>query len=183
MDKKIETLLKNLEKTSKKYWNISPETGLFLNLFIKDRKYKSIIEIGTSNAYSAIWIAEALKQNNGKLHTIESNKKTRYPLALTTIKKSGLSRHINLILGHAPEDIPKTPRSFDMAFFDATKYEHLSYFEILKNRINEGGCIVTDNINSHEKELKTYIKTLESLKSWKSYRLNIGTGLLLSIKQ
>ena len=182
MDKKIKKLLKDLEETSKKFWNISPETGLFLNLFIKDRKYKSIIEVGTSNAYSAIWIAEALKQNKGKLHSIESNKKTRYPLALANVKKSGLSKYINLILGHAPEDIPKTPRSFDMAFFDATKYEHLSYFEILKNRINEGGCIITDNINSHEKELGPYIKNISSLKSWRSYRLNIGTGLLISIK-
>ena len=182
MDKKIKTLLKNLEKTSKKFWNISPETGLFLNLFIKDRKYKSIIEIGTSNAYSAIWIAEALKQNSGKLHTIESNKKTRYPLALANIKKSGLSKYINLILGHAPEAIPKTPRFFDMAFFDATKHEHLSYFEVLKSHINKGGCIITDNINSHEKELSEYIKKLNSTQNWSNHKLDIGTGLLISVK-
>jgi len=182
MYKTTKTLLKDLEKTQKEFWNIGPETGVFLNLFIKERKYKTALEIGTSNAYSSIWIAEALKQNNGKLHTIESNKKTRYPLALKNIKRSGLSKYINPILGHAPEDIPKTPKLFDIAFFDATKHEHLSYFETLKNRIKKGGCIITDNINSHKKDLEKYTKALKSQKNWKSYKIDIGTGLLVSIK-
>ena len=182
MDKKTKELLKELEKSRKVFWNISSETGLFLNLFIKSRKYKTILEIGSSNAYSGIWIADALKDKKGKLHSIESNKKQRYPAALKNIKKSGLSKYINLILGHAPEDIPEQPKFFDMAFFDATKHEHLSYFEALKDRIKKGGCIITDNITSHEKQLEKYLKTVKSTALWKSYKIDVGTGLLISIK-
>ena len=182
MDKKVKTLLKDLEKTQKKFWNIDPQTGLFLKLLIEDRKYKSILEIGTSNGYSAIWMASALKSINGKIHTIESNKKIRYPLATKNIKKSGLSKYINSILGHAPEDIPKTPKMFDMAFFDATKYEHVEYFKTIKNRIKKGGCIITDNMASHEDQLSNYENTIKKTPGWKSYRINIGTGLLVSLK-
>ena len=183
MESKIKNLLHELEKTKEIFWNISPEVGKFLNLLIKDRKYKTILEIGTSNGYSGIWLAEALKKTKGHLYTMESNLKKRYPIAVNNFKKSGLSTYITTILGHAPENIPKTPKIFDLIFFDATKEEHLEYFEALKCRVKRGGIIITDNIISHKKELKNFIKTLENLPSWHSIILNIGSGLMLSIRE
>lgn len=181
---KILPLLKTLEKTSAKYWNISRETGLFLNLIIRDRKYKTGLEIGTSTGYSALHLAEALKQNHGHLYTMESNLKNRFPLAQKTFEKAdrmGL-KNITLISGHAPEAIPKIPKKFDFAFFDATKNEHLSYFKALSSRIKKGGIIVTDNAISHKKELAAYIKHVKARPGWYSEEIQIGTGLLISIK-
>ncbi len=175
-------LLKELEKTCSQFWNISRATGLFLNLLIKDRKYKTILEIGTSNGYSGIWLAEALSHTEGHLYTMESNKKIRYPLALENFKKSGLNKHISAILGHAPEDIPLTPKKFDLIFLDATKYEHESYFHTLKNRLKKGGIIITDNYLSHKKELTPYLKLLQKSPGFQTTILGLGTGLILSIK-
>lgn len=177
-------LLKSLEKTADKYWNISRETGLFLNLLMRDRKYKTALEIGTSIGYSALHLAEALSQNKGRLYTIESNSKDRYPLAKITFEKAaklGLE-NITLIPGHAPEDLPKIPKKFDFAFFDATKNEHLSYFKALSPRIKKGGMIITDNIVSHKKELAAYLKHVKEQKTWHSEEIHIGTGLLVSTK-
>ncbi len=122
MDKRTKKILKELEKSRKVFWNISANTGLFLNLFIKHKKYKTILEIGSSNAYSGIWIADAIKKNKGKLYSIESNKKDRYPAAVKNIKKAGLSSQVKLILGHAPEDIPQEPKIFDMACKNSFTY-------------------------------------------------------------
>ncbi|MFC1615700.1 O-methyltransferase [Patescibacteria group bacterium] len=182
MQKQVKNLLKSLEKTRHLYWNVSREVGEFLNILIKDRKFKKILEIGTSNGYSGIWMAEALQKNKGKLYTIESNQKSRFGLSQKNFKKSGLQKNIVNILGHAPENLPKIPQNFDMAFFDATKHEHLSYFEALKNRITKNGIIITDNAISHKKELKEYIKKVKSEKNWFSVILNIGTGLMISQK-
>lgn len=181
MNKKILSLLTTLEKTRTEYWNITRETGLFIQALILDRKYKTAIEIGTSNGYSALHLASALSQNKGHLYTIESNAKKRFPLAQKTIKESGL-KNITLILGHAPEAISKTPQKFDLAFFDATKCEHLSYFKALAPRIKKGGMIITDNINSHKKELADYLRHAKSQKDWISEEVAIGTGLLISVK-
>ena len=170
-----------LLKSQESFWNISPEVAIFLNLLIKDRSFQKVLEIGSSNGYSGIWLAEALSKTNGKLYSIESHKK-RFTLAKENFQKSGLSSHITQIFGHAPEDIPLAPKFFDMAFFDATKYEHQSYFEKIENRIKKGGLIITDNAISHKKELSTFFKTLESKKNWKSELLNIGTGLHISQK-
>lgn len=181
MSPKILALLAELEKTAKTYWNITPEVGRFLNEFIRKNNYQTVFEIGTSNGYSGIWLAEGLQHTGGTLYTIESHKKERYYLAQENFSKSGLT-NINQILGHAPEDIPSEPKMFDLAFFDATKNEHLSYFLVLKDRINPGGAIITDNIDSHRSELEEYISTIEKTPGWKSEEIKLGTGLLISSK-
>ena len=181
MKAKILSLLRELEKTSKQFWNISPETGAFLNTLIRDRDYTGVLEIGTSNGYSGIGLAEALSHTGGKLHTIESNFKKRYKLGQESFKKSGLN-NITHISGHAPEDLPKTPRYFDLAFFDATKEEHLSYWEVLHKRIKKGGCIITDNAVSHQKALSPYIKAVKNTPNWETTLLQLGTGLLVSTR-
>lgn len=181
MESKIQSVLKTLELTRQKYWNIAPELGQFLNLLIKDRKFKKVIEIGTSNGYSGIWIAQALKKTGGHLYTIESNKIERFPLAVANFKKAGVNNLITQILGHAPEDIPKRPAIFDMAFFDATKFEHPQYFDHLKRRIHKGGIVITDNIYSHKNPLQPFIEKIKNNKNWLSVELNIGDGILLSV--
>lgn len=182
MKKEILSLLKQLEKSSKTFWNIAPEAGQFLNSLVKDRQYKKVLEIGTSNGYSGIWLAEALSQTKGQLYTMESHKE-RFKLASENFEKAGLKKHITQIAGHAPEDFPATPPIFDMAFFDATKDEHLAQFQILKSRIKKGGLIATDNIHSHKEELKDYLKIVKATPGWRSTELNLGTGLLISFKE
>ena len=66
----IEEKLHELEKTQKNYWNIARETANFLSILIKTANSKNVLEIGTSNGYSAIWLALALKETNGHLTTI-----------------------------------------------------------------------------------------------------------------
>src|SRR5207249_9145989 len=58
---------------------ITHDTGLFFNVLIIAGKAKRILEIGTSAGYSALWFADALKNNYGTqrpakvITTIESN--------------------------------------------------------------------------------------------------------------
>lgn len=179
MKKQISKLLKTLEKTSGTYWNIPRATGQFLNLLIKNQNYKTVLEIGTSNGYSGIWLAEALSQTGGHLYTMESNKKIRFYLAQKNFQKSGL-KNITQILGHAPEDLPQTPKNFDLIFLDATKEEYLSHFEALKNRVNKRGMILADNLNSHRTTLSAFVEAAKNEPGWKTFELNLGTGLLLS---
>ncbi|MDP2642716.1 MAG: class I SAM-dependent methyltransferase [Candidatus Peregrinibacteria bacterium] len=189
MQTKIQNLLKELALTRETFWNIPEETGKFLNLLIISQKYKTVLEIGTSNGYSGIWLAEALSQvakpsktKSPHLYTIESNLKKRFGLATENFKKSGLSKYITQILGHAPDAIPKTPRKFDLAFFDATKYEHILYWNAMKHRINKGGTIVVDNITSHKDALKNFTKEVQKDKNFTTVILPLGTGLLIAVK-
>lgn len=182
MQKHILDLLKNLEKISDIYWNIDPKTGCFLNLIINAYNCKHVLEIGTSNGYSGIWIAEALSRTKGHLYTIESHKKDRFGLAANNFKKAKLTKHITQILGHAPEIIPKKPKTFDLIFLDATKYEYTDYLKAIIPRTKKDSIIIADNIISHKKELQKFIKKIFTLKNFRSSKLNIGKGLLLAVR-
>lgn len=183
MIEKIKNLLRELETTRETFWNISPETGRFLNLLVQEQKYKTILEIGTSNGYSGIWLAEALSHTGGILQTMESHKKKRFFLASENFQKSGLQKYIHQILGHAPEALPKTPKMFDLIFLDATKEEYIEHFEALKNRVKKGGMIIADNFYSHAEAMKDFTKAIKKEPGWKCFELAIGTGLLVAIHQ
>ncbi len=194
MKKQLQSLLNSLEKTSSAYWNIPRKTGQFLNLLIRTNNYKNILEIGTSNGYSGIWMAEALtkgthsahnksRRNKGHLYTIESHKQERFYLAEENFKKSGLGKYITQILGHAPEAIPKTPRKFDFVFLDATKYEYIDYFKAVASRIKKGGILVADNINTHREELVSFIKIVQKNKNFTTFLFDLGSGLLVTVKK
>lgn len=186
MNKRILNLLNELDKTRSEFWNISKETGIFLNSLIKTSKIKRILEIGTSNGVSAIYMAEALKEKGTpkthRIYTIESNFKLRFPLATANFKEANLTPYITQILGHAPEVIPATPKTFDLIFLDATKYEHESYLKAILPRTRKGSIIITDNAISHKEALLPYFKAISHQKNFETNLIDLGSGLLISTR-
>ena len=89
-DKTTQDILIELEKTQKEFWNISRVTAEFLYNLIVESKSQNVIEVGTSNGYSGIWIAKALKKTGGKLTTIEFYDK-RLDIAKENFEKCGVS--------------------------------------------------------------------------------------------
>ena len=70
MDSILKNTLKELEITQKEFWNVAPQTGNFLNMLIRMNNSKSVLEIGTSNGYSGLWMLDALKSTHGKLSIV-----------------------------------------------------------------------------------------------------------------
>ena len=71
MDAVTSEVMSELELTQHDFWNVSRQTGIVLNTFVKMVNAKNVLEIGTSNGYPGLWIAKALKQTGGHLTTIE----------------------------------------------------------------------------------------------------------------
>jgi predicted O-methyltransferase YrrM len=168
---KNEALLLQLEKTANKFWNVSREAGEFLYTFTRAINAKNVLEIGTSNGYSGIFLAQACK----KLYTVESHAK-RFALATQTFKKAKLTHKIKQVKGHAPEILPSIRAKFDLAFFDATKYEHESYLKAVLPKINKGGYIIVDNVESHAPAFKSFIA---KTKKFSPFYVPIDAGLLI----
>jgi len=182
MNEQIKLILDELEQTVDTYWNVGHEVGSYLNNFIRENNVKSVFEIGTSNGYSGLWMTDALIDTGGRLYTIESHKKKRFYLAQENFKRAGIQDYVVQILGHAPEDMPAEPAMFDLSLFDATKHQHIDFFNAMESRINVGGYIITDNIISHEKELQEYIDFVNAKPGWESEIIDIGKGIMVSHK-
>ena len=182
MDNITQEVLSNLEKTAHDFWNISRQTANFLSILIKATNSKNILEIGTSNGYSGIWIAKALKVTGGKLTTIEFWDK-RLCLAEENFKKCGVDDIITTKLGSACDILPTLNENFDFVFIDANKSEYIKYFDIIHPKLNKGGIIAADNITSHAEKVQPFVDKISSHSEYQAQILDLPAGLLLALKQ
>lgn len=184
-DKDTVDVLLDLEKTIQDFWNVDRQSANFLNLMVKITGAKSALEIGTSNGYSAIWIAKALKETDGKLTTLEFWEK-RSDLAIENFKKTGVNDIITVITGDAVQILAdmkeENKHKFDFIFVDANKAEYIEYYKSFDSMLNIGGIIIADNILSHYKKTKDYVETLMNNENYQSQLLNFEAGMLLSKK-
>ena len=118
--------------------------GRFLSFLSKLVSPASILEIGTYTGYSALCLAEGLKES-GKLITIDPNEETNH-FAKQFIQRSLFKSKIELLQGHAQEIIPTLNQSFDLVFIDADKKNYGLYYDLIINKVNSSGLIIADNV-------------------------------------
>ena len=118
--------------------------GRILSMISKLTKPKYILEIGTYTGYSSLCLAEGMK-NDGELHTIDKNEEL-YDFQRKYFNKSHYKDKIFQHLGNALELIESINKKFDLIFLDADKENYTKYLELLVNKLNTNGILVTDNV-------------------------------------
>ena len=130
---------------------ITRETGEFLNMILRLRNAKNMLEVGTSTGYSTIWCAEAIIEKSGKIITIENNP-DKIKRANVNFQKSGLSKSIIIKEGEAMEILKvlntqeKNNGFFDLVLIDADKENIIEYFDLILPMVSPGG---TDNYRQY----------------------------------
>ncbi|MBQ8459961.1 O-methyltransferase [bacterium] len=176
-------ILKELEKTQKEFWNISRTTAEFLYNLLIDSKSKSVIEVGTSNGYSGIWLGKAMKKNGGKLTTIEFYDK-RLDIAKENFKKCGVADVIDTRKGDAATILEYLPEDFevDFAFVDANKRQYVDFFKFIDPHLKVGGYIACDNVISHASKVQTFLEAIDKNPNYENVVLPLPAGLSLAKK-
>lgn len=105
---------------------------------------KLILEIGTYTGYSALCFAEGLSEG-GHLHTIDINDELA-PMVKSYIAKAGMENIITLHNGNASEIIPTLSGPFDLVFIDADKINYSLYYDLVINKVRQGGFLIADNV-------------------------------------
>ncbi|PHS09794.1 MAG: methyltransferase [Kordia sp.] len=118
--------------------------GRVLSMISKLVNPKTILEIGTYTGYSALSLAEGM-QKNGELHTIDVNEEL-VDFQRKYFDKSGYGNQIHQHLGTAIDIIPTIGTKFDLVFIDADKPNYVNYFNIIIDKMNPGGIILSDNV-------------------------------------
>lgn len=183
-NKEVQRLLKEMEAQSNRYWSVPKKDGEFLNFFIKTMKAKQVLEVGTSQGYSAIWMGLALKETGGHLTTIEIERK-RFDLAKKYINQAGLGHLTTLILGDAHQEIPRLSGPFDFIFLDADKDGQVDYFQKLyPHKILAGGVIAVHNAIHYAKSMGDYLDLLRQHPNFDSLTVSatLEDGFFLSYR-
>ena len=118
--------------------------GRVLSMISKIIQPKNVLEIGTYTGYSAICIAEGL-QKDGQIYTLDKNEELE-DLQNKYFEKSGFRNQIQQYFGNALEIIPTLDVKFDMVFIDADKSNYPNYFNLIIDKMNKGGIILSDNV-------------------------------------
>ena len=176
-----ESVLKRLEKTAKQYTNIAPENGQFLSILIRSIQARTVLEVGTSNGYSTIWLAAALKETGGRLITLEFDRK-RAEEAQAHLQEVGLDSIVEMRVGNALDEIPKCDAIFDLVFLDAEKNEYRRYLELVLPNIRSGGLIVADDTVTMRDEMPDYVEFVFSTPRLHSVDIPLDDGIILSYK-
>lgn len=179
----VDDTLKSLEETKNDFWNISKETGDFIEFLIKVSNAQNVLELGTSNGYSGLRIALALKTTGGKLTTIEYWDKRR-SIAIENFKKCGVGDIITAKLGSALPVIQNELQDeiFDFIFIDANKAGYIEFFKALHPMLKVGGIIVADDVLSHADAVKPFVDEMFSRNDYSSQILNLPDGVLIARK-
>ncbi|WP_299211512.1 O-methyltransferase [uncultured Dokdonia sp.] len=121
-----------------------PYQGRVLSMLSKLIHPKAILEIGTFTGYSALCLAEGL-QKEGILHTIDI-KEELVDFQRKHFDASPYGQQIQHHLGQALAIIPTLDVTFDLVFIDADKCNYIKYFNLIMDKMNSGGVILSDNV-------------------------------------
>lgn len=119
--------------------NITRDTGEFLVVLVIATAARRILEIGTSNGYSTLWLADAARQIDGSVTTVELSP-FKISLASANFARSGLSAYISLVHDDAGRVLERcADGSVDLVFLDSERPEYPGWWPDLKRVLRPGG--------------------------------------------
>tara|TARA_B100000927_G_scaffold268580_1_gene243465 strand:+ start:570 stop:1208 length:639 start_codon:yes stop_codon:yes gene_type:complete len=164
--------------------------GRFLSFISKIKSPNKILEIGTYTGYSTICLAEGLSIN-GKIDTIDKNEEL-VKIQNKYFKESGYRKNIIQHTGDAIDILNNLNDSYDIIFIDADKENYINYFNLVSNKLNKNGIIISDNvlwsgkvldIEQKDEETSTLVefnKIINKDKRFNSIILPIRDGISIS---
>ncbi len=162
--------------------NITPDTGRLLWILVVATGETRILEVGTSNAFSTIWLANAARLTGGRVVTLEVNP-DKIAMARGNLATAGLADAVEIIEGSAADTLGRLPGPFDLVFLDAERPSYLTYLELVVPKLRTGGLLVADNVTSHANELTEYLARVKSHPELFTVTVPIGNGEEIAIKR
>ncbi len=183
-EKKALEVLDDMDKNQRRgMMNVSLEDGRLLRLLVEAMQAKHVVEIGTSNGFSGIWISLGLRATGGKLTTHEIDER-RAKLARENFKKAGVESIVTLVFGDAHQEVPKLEGPIDLLFLDADKEGYIDYLQKLLPKVRPGGLIVAHNVTSHGRDMGEYFKAITTDPALETlYVFRHGAGMSVTLKK
>lgn len=193
MTKSLETLRAELERfgesndsavddRARRMFNITRDTGEFLKVLVLATAARRILEIGTSNGYSTLWLAEAAQAIGGSVTTLEFADH-KAALASANFARSGLAQVISLVIDDAGHFLQRVEKSaYDLIFLDSERDEYVAWWPEVRRALRAGGLLIVDNATSHPAELLGLRTLLASDPEFTTCLVPVGKGELMALK-
>jgi predicted O-methyltransferase YrrM len=164
-----------------RFRNVEPDTAALLGLLIRCTRASTILEIGTSNGYSTIWLADAAEATGATVTSVEIDP-ARTEMARGNLLRAGLQAELRTedaaqTLSHSEDGV------WDFVFLDAERPAYASYWpDLLRTLRPEGGLLAIDNVLSHADEVVEVSALIEAEPTVETVLIPIGAGLRLVLR-
>ena len=159
--------------------NVDPNTGRFLGTIARSIGARAIVEIGSSNAVSTIWLALAARDSDGTVVGTELLPE-RAAEANANLAAAGLAEVARVIPGDARATLATLSGPLDLVFLDAEKDDYIGHFEAALPLLRHGGLVLADNVVSHD--LSAYQAMLHARSDVETITLPIDRGIEYTLK-
>jgi predicted O-methyltransferase YrrM len=161
--------------------NITRDTGRLLWILVRAMGAARILEVGTSNAFSTIWLADAARAGGGRVTTLE-NDAGKIALARANLAQAHVADVVDIVEGEAERTLATLPGLSDVVFLDADRASYLTYLELVVPKLRPGGLLIADNATSHAHELHDYLERVKSHPQLFAVTVPIGNGEEIAVK-
>ena len=162
--------------------NITRDTGELLAVLVRATLARRVLEIGTSNGYSTLWLASAARAIGGTVTTVELSD-YKVGLARATFARSGLAPYVSLVHDDAGRVLGRAPDgAFDLVFLDSERPEYGGWWPNLRRALRPGGLLVVDNATSHPAEMAPFVALVSADVAFATSLVPVGNGEFLAVK-
>lgn len=159
--------------------NLVASSGQFLMLLARSMVATRIVEIGSSNAVSTIWLAAAMRETGGHVTGSEIIPE-RAAQANANLAEAGLAEFATVIPGDAAWIAEHVEDGVDLVFIDAEKEDYVAHFERIFPLVRVGGVIIADNVTSHD--ISGYQAMVAKRMDCETVTLTFDRGLEMTLK-
>ncbi|MCD7100836.1 O-methyltransferase [Pseudoclavibacter sp. 13-3] len=192
MDEKLTAMLQKLHAQGVAYdagqpdrldrlRNLEPESAALLSLLVRATGARNVLELGTSNGYSTLWLADAVRLANGRLISVELDA-DRSAQAAQNLDRAGLCERVELRNEDARQALRKSrDAEWDLIFLDAERSQYPAYWPDLVRTLRPQGLLVVDNVLSHADQVVEFRELIQADDRATESIVPIGAGLLLVV--
>jgi predicted O-methyltransferase YrrM len=192
MESHIQTLLDELyaageandareQERGKKMLNLEPGTARLMSMLVRSSQRKRVLEIGTSNGYSTIWLAWSVSATGGRVLSIDRDEQKQMQ-ADANLRRAQLREFVDLFHGDATGIVASIPGQFDLVFFDADRWSAPQQLELLLPKLTPDVFVLADNVLSHPDEIAGYLAVVKALPDCEHMVVPIGKGLSIAYR-
>lgn len=167
---------------SKKMLNLEPDTAQLVSILVRSSQRKRLLEVGTSNGYSTIWLAWAARATEGHVISIDRDEQKLFQ-ADVNLQRAHLREYVDLFHGDATEILTTFPGSFDFVLFDADRISAAKQLALLLPKLASEVFVLADNALSHPDEIADYLAAIKAAQGFEHMIIPVGKGLSVAYRK